>query len=525
MSRFSVLQFETGISSHDECASGVEIGFDSGSDKDVGDVLIHARKNKNISEDCRETNPKKAIAAARTTSRSPHGAAGPSSRRLPRSTQTEALPGTPAQLERYERPSRKDVLSATAGIQRELQACFAQLSASSEIYERCSDTDEQRWITVNRLRKQISGLSKTIDLLYREKAAMTEKLVAMNGKERHTGSGRPEQQGEFAGAGRFANDALKGLRTVVDLEMRLQSQQHRLQTENLPLTEEKRIVAQVSFLEGRGRLLILQRQAASAESASAPNEGLTPSQKLVKDRNCTYRKIQSNKAQRAAIVSQPEIVLKEDEAASKIVPGLLSISEREAIKRRIGKLKGEIQQAWKTFAKESRKLRLTEDSSLAQKGAGKQHTHETGRGRWAPAAASRETYEEQQRQMADRALLCSRAIAYLERVLIDSGEEGDSHSQNAPAAAAQEGIRETGLNVFVRKSRKSGRKMLTKTSSPPSQPTGPALPDRRDAALRDHPTPQIVAFTVLGVALPRRVSEVRPALETLKAMSVLFKAL
>lgn len=463
------------------------------------------------------------------------------------------LPPIPDEpIKRLPEPSRTELQEKIDAHDTIVKACFDRLSASRSFYDQRSKIRDAGKSEFDTARKTLADLNEKCRVLFEERKRISANLKDIKEADiaARSASGSSSGHADIPGAGKDGSAALKGIRTIEQLENRIIDLQSTLETSSHSMSEEKKIVAQISFLEYKGRTIIEGRDQSFKDEMVAKETRALSRKELEDKRKAQDTKIDAMKAQ---VEAQRKIVdgirAKQDEEINKLASSTTDI-DRDEEKKKIGEQKAAIRELRDAFQKELDAWYLNERMHYEQQKIIKRKKWEAQQ---AEREARRKEWEEEQAQYPEpdpwqsEKDMCTGLTMYLQTILGETVEKPSlmvlrpnkpdvaptlrsTDAGSTPAReistvgkaigkatqADQGGFESLAFSDFVNKRGKGGKgKKGRRVSTAAVDGTeGPAEP--ADAALKPHSIDFLTAFTKLEITAPNKISEVRAALELVK---------
>eukprot|EP00178_Gracilaria_changii_P006743 TRINITY_DN2194_c0_g1_i1.p1 TRINITY_DN2194_c0_g1~~TRINITY_DN2194_c0_g1_i1.p1 ORF type:complete len:636 (+),score=150.36 TRINITY_DN2194_c0_g1_i1:337-2244(+) len=475
----------------------------------------------------------------------PNGeSAQPNKNRKPRRERLplpDPIPDTP--VKRYPEPNRAELQKKIDTIDADLQACFDRLNSTRAFNDQRQKIRESGKPTFDAARKAISELNEQCRVLFEKRKVITNKLKEV--RDALSTRNPASSAVEVPGAGKDGNEALKNVRTVEELDQRIQDLQYRMETESLSIAEEKKIVNQIAFLQHKGRDFIRDRSELIKNEKSAKEARIATRKELEEARKAQDIAIDAAKAK----LEEQKKVLNdfraEEEAKIKKLQDTVPQIDRTAERKKISELKAQIKKMREDFDDERDQWYLNERIHYEQQKIAKRKKYEEIQ---AEREARRKAWEAEQAQYPEphpyqeEKDMCSGLIVYLQTLLGETVNKPNvnlapSKSGNAPSLKATATTREisTGGKVigkkntlnddfenlafsnYVKKGGKKGKKARGRSSASSIDV------NTAETQLKPHSIDYLTAFTRLDIKPPNKISEVRIALEAVKEKAAYYE--
>lgn len=453
----------------------------------------------------------------------------------------EVIPETP--VKRYAEPSRTDMQAAVEVEDAKLRTCFDRLNSTRAFYDERQKIREESKPAFDAARLVYNKMNDDCRTLFEERKAISNKLKDLKEADIAAraagGSGK-----EMVGAGKDGQEALKGIRTIEELEERIKEMQYKMETNSMTIAEEKKIVGQISFLTHKGRDFIVERDRAFKDEKAAKDQRVTTRKELEEARREVDTRIDALKAKLTEQKKKVDDIRAKQEERIEKLQKKNSVIDRDAERKKIGQLKAAIRQIREDYQVELDKWYLNERIHIEQQKIAKRKKYEAIQ---AEREARRKAWEAEQAQYPEpdpyqhEKDMCSGLTVYLQTLLgetvakptVNLAPEKAKLSLKSTGAARQvtssgkaigkstvsndSGFENLAFSDFVKKSGGKSRGKKNRRSSAPTTDSG-----AEDATLKPHSIDYITAFTQLDIKPPTKLSEVRAALEAVKAKKVYY---
>ncbi|KAI0564345.1 Nuclear segregation protein Bfr1 [Gracilaria domingensis] len=468
----------------------------------------------------------------------PNKARKPRRERLPL---PDPIPETP--VKRYPEPNRVELQKKIDTIDTELQACFDRLNSTRAFNDQRQKIRESGKSTFDATRKAISELNDECRVLFEKRKVISNKLKEVRDalSARNTGSSAVE----IPGAGKDGNDALKNVRTLEELDQRVEDLQYRMETESLPIAEEKKIVNQIAFLQHKGRDFIRERAELIKNEKNAKEARIATRKELEEARKAQDIAIDAAKAK----LEEQKKILTDfragEEAKIKKLQDTVPQIDKTAERKKISELKTQIKKMREDFEDERDQWYLNERVHYEQQKIAKRKRYEEIQ---AEREARRKAWEAEQAQYPEphpyqeEKDMCSGLIVYLQTLLGKTVDKPNvnlapAKSGNAPSLKTNASTREISsggkaigkkntlhndfenlaFSDYVRKGGKRGKKARGRSSAASIDV------NTAETQLKPHSIDYLAAFTRLDVKPPNKISEVQAALEAVKEKATYYE--
>ena len=437
-------------------------------------------------------------------------------------------------VDRYPIPNRSRVQSDSRALKERLTACFQKLDAFRAFQEERKKLLEARRPERNDALKAVSTQGPKIGELFKKKAAIKAELKLINAEQAAARAAGGVAE-EMAGAGKVANEAVKGLRSAAEVDARIEEYQIHQQTNTMTIAEERDLVKQISFLTQKGRDFVVKRESARGQQKAAAAARQNRRQQLLKQRHAIDQEIDCAKGVREGAKKDLNRVQVEDHESCTQLPGFMPLAELRVVRKTIGPLKKEIRAIWEAFDREMQEWDLNNRIYVAQTQALRRKRRQTlvheRRTEQNPTWQQGQAREEQE-QLDARKSLCITALRYLERVRQHSPEPALCPAQtrpcnqssghmapmaiSAPADAADAALHDVWGNVYL-KVRKPRRKACAAASHAKVTSTSGVVEE--DQIREELSSREVTAFTMLGIPRPKRKEDVGALIEHIQGMA------
>ena len=436
-------------------------------------------------------------------------------------------------VDRYPVPNRSRVQSDSRALKERLTACFQKLDAFRAFQEERKKLLEARRPERNDALKAVSTQGPKIGELFKQKAAIKAELKLLNDEQAAARAAGGVAE-EMAGAGKVANEAVKGLRSAAEVDARIAEYQIHLQTYTMTIAEERDLVKQISFLTQKGRDFFVKRESARGQQKAAAVARQNRRQQLLKQRHATDQEIDCAKGVREGAKKDLNRVQAEDHESCTQLPGFMPLAELRAVQKTIGPLKKKIRAIWEAFDREMQEWDLNNRIYVAQTKAlrrKRRQTMQQERRAEQHATWQQGPAREEQEQLEARKSLCITALRYLERVRQHSPEPALSPAQtrppnqslghmepmaiSAPAHAGDATVPDVWGNVYLKVRKPRRRACAAASHAKVASKSGVVEEDQIREELSSR---EVTAFTMLGIPRPKRKQDVGALIELIQGM-------
>lgn len=460
----------------------------------------------------------------------------------------DPIPDLP--VKSYPEPSKTALQARVAEEDAKLQQCFDRLNSTRAFYDHRQKIRDAGKPAFDAARKVFNDLNDHCRALFEERKDLSNKLKDIKDADIAARSAANAASNDLVGAGKDGAEALKGLRTMEELDARIHDLEYRLETGSFSILEEKKIVAQISFLNHKGRDFISGRDKSYKDEKAAKDHRIASRKELEDARNKQDALIDAAKAKLEEQKKVVDDVRAQQEAQIKELQGTTSDIDRDAEKKKIGEIKAVVRKLRDDFQDELDKWYLNERIHYEQQKIAKRKKYEAAQ---AERDARRKAWEAEQAQYPEpdpyqeQKDMCSGLTVYMQTLLGETVEKPSVNlapeKSGAPppptlktasntreitaegkaigksTVANDSGFESLAFSDFVKK---SGNKSKNKKGRRSAGPATDASAEAQDLSLKPHSIDYIAAFTELGIKPPNKISEVRAALEAVKAKKAYY---
>lgn len=458
----------------------------------------------------------------------------------------------------YPAPDKEELQKKLDEENDKMQECYARLSKTRQFLDERQKIRDGTKPAFDAARKELGQLNSECRVMFEERKALSARIKEL--REMAT-SGANKVFNELTGAGKDGTDALKDVNNMQDLEAKIREYQYRLETESMPIIEEKKIVSKISFLTHKGRDFIQQRDL-SSKNAKAENEARKATRAELEQKraaldvriDATKEKMEEKKKELDEIRAKQ---VEEEKKLTDTTPEVNRDDERKKIaeiRTVMRKMRDDFQDKLDKWYLNRRIIAEQQKIAKRKKYEALQAVREEKRKAW---EAEQAQYPEPHPYQAEKDM-CSGLTVYLKTLLGETiekpainlrgenGAAGVAPSLKANGGATREitvggtkvgksargmtdGFEDLAFSDFVkpkkgRKGRKSGS--LTHSNSgaePASNASSGAQVADEESALKPHSIDYLTAFSKLGIKPPNRLSEVRDALDAVVAKAAFYE--
>lgn len=453
----------------------------------------------------------------------------------------DPIPDTP--VKRYPEPNRTELQKKIDVVDAQLQKCFDRLNSTRAFHDERQKIREAGKPTFEAARKAIAELNEQCSALFEERKDINAKLKEI--RDAGASARNATSSFEVPGAGRDGNEALKNVRTIEELEQRIEDYEMLLQRESMSMAKEKRLVNQISFLKFKARDFILERAEILKNEKNAKESRLALRKELEETKKQQDVAIDTAKAK---LEEQKKILTDlraEEDAQIKKLQETIPQVDRAAERKKIVELKAEIKKMREDFDVERDNWFLNERIHIEQQKIAKRKKYEQIQ---AEREARRKAWEAEQAQYPEphpyqeEKDMCSGLTVYLQTLLGETVEKSNvnltpSKADNAPSLKTTPTSREittggkaigknaTGsdfgdlaFNDYMKKRGKSKNKRVRGRPSSATVDVSAA----ENVQLKPHSIDYLTAFSRLEIKPPNKISEVRAALDAVKEKAAYY---
>lgn len=195
-----------------------------------------------------DEDPKKAAAPAAGSARAAAPRKKPPQREL-------VIPDEP--VKRYPEPAKAELDAKLEPLRAQVAEARTKLEAAlthSKARKAVLDSHEA---SISAARKAHKGLQEALNAKFTAKKVITDQIAALRAQEQAT------RRGGGSGGGSGIESSLRGLKSVEQVEQRIQDLEYRMHTESLSMAEEKKLIAIIAYLRHKGRAALVAADAAS----------------------------------------------------------------------------------------------------------------------------------------------------------------------------------------------------------------------------------------------------------------------
>lgn len=448
----------------------------------------------------------------------------------------DPIPTTP--VKRYSEPSREELNEKIFVHQAAVRECFEKMTAMRSFFDKRTKIRESGKEEFDAARKRMTQKNDELRALFDSKKSLTSQIKALRDADMNA-----RNEAASSATGR-ESDALKGLKTVEDVDNCIKDLEYTLAVQSVPLAQEKKIISQISYLKHTGRQIIVGKDQAFQQEKAAKQARLDKRIELESMRKDIDMKIDASKAVLEDFKKEIDgIRAKQDTEINMLAEGTKGL-DYDKMWKKINEERGKIRKLRNDFFVELDNWYLNERIHFEQVKIAKKKKWEAQN---AEREARRKAWEEEQAQYPEpdpyqkEKDMCAGLIVYLQTLLGETVEKTGTKSllekpDVAPSLKNSEDKKRTisGGGKSIGKSSKSTKseefEMLAFSSFMQKKGKSKGKKGRRNSvsvagtessssgseALKPHSIDLLAAFTHLEIAPPTKMSGVRAALNAAK---------
>lgn len=444
-----------------------------------------------------------------------------------------------APVKRIPEPSRAEMLKKTDEHDALIREAFDKLASAKVFFEKRTKIREAGRDEFDAARKRMSQKNDELRAMFDKKKGLTAEIKALRNVDMNA-------RNEAASSSVRDSDALKGLKTVEDVDNRIRDLEYTISVESMPMQQEKKIIAQIAFLKHTGRQIIVGKDQAFQQEKAAKQARMDKRTELETLRKELDKKIDAAKVTLEQFKKEVDgIRSKQDAEINKLAEETQSI-DREKVKESISEHKQAIRKLREEFFIELDNWYLNERIHVEQVRIAKRKKWEA---QVAEREARRKAWEEEQAQYPEpdpyqkEKDMCSGLTVYLQTLLGETIEKTGTKSlltktgvapslKNADDSKNSRTISSAGKpigkssktskaeefemlafsNFMQKKGKAKGKKGRRGSVSAAATESTSATAE----TLKPHSIDLLAAFTHLEITPPNKMSEVREALDAVK---------
>lgn len=449
-------------------------------------------------------------------------------------------------VKRYPQPPRDDLNKKVAEEEAKLQECFDRLSVNKTYYEKSRKIRDDSKPAFDAARKKVIALNDECRNLFEERKSLSARIKTLRDADIAARSNTNAGPIEVAGAGKDGNDAIKNVRNMDELEARIDELKYRLETESMPIAEEKRIIAQISFLTHKGRDVIRERDESLKNELAAKESRGVSRRELEEARTALDTRIDQAKAKLDEQKKIADGIRHSQDGELKKLRDETPEVDRDAERKKITDIKTNIRAIRDEYQSALDKWYLNERIFIEQVKVAKKKKRDAIN---AEREAKRKAWEAEQAQYPEphpyqfEKDMCAGLTVYLQTLLGETVEKPSVNlrksDKSAPSLKANDTTRvieekgqaigksvsndsmfgDLAFSDFMKKDSKPKAKKGRRGSTAPVGDTVTG----DDSSLKPHSIDYLTAFSKLDIKPPNKMSEVRAALEAVKAKAAFYE--
>lgn len=453
-------------------------------------------------------------------------------------------------VKRYTEPSKSELQTEVDAVDSKIQVCFDRLNTTRAFYDERQKIRDAGKPAYDAARKRFNELNETCRLFFEARKEISTKLKSLREADM-AARNASSSFFEMPGVGKDGNEALKSIRTIEELDARIKELEYSLGVNTYSMLEEKKIVTQISFLQNKGRDFILSKDKSYKDEKAAKEVRIGTRKELEEARGKQDVLIDAAKTKVDAQKKVVDAIRAEHEDQIKKLQVNSADIDRDAEKKKIGEMKGAIRKLRDDFQVKLDKWYLNERIHYEQQKIAKRKKYEAVQ---AEREARRKAWEEEQAQYPEpdpyqeQKDMCSGLTVYMQTLIgetvgkpsvnlrgtssgVAPSLKTTSNTREISAAGKAIGKLATGkgdefeslaFSDFVKKSGKSKGKKGRRAAG---ASTTDSSSEAADTPLKPHSIDYLTAFTELEITPPKRLSEVRAALDKVKEKKAYYDAL
>jgi len=170
-------------------------------------------------------------------------------------------------VKRYPEPPKADLDAKLEPLRAQVAEARAKQDAALTHSRARKAVLESHEANISAQRKAHKGLQEALSAKFAAKKTITDQIAQLRAQEQST------RRGGGSGGGGIES-CLRGLKSAEAVEHRIQELEYRMNTESLPMAEEKKLIATIAYLRHKGRAAL-----AAADAASVSRDELEASRK------------------------------------------------------------------------------------------------------------------------------------------------------------------------------------------------------------------------------------------------------
>lgn len=160
-------------------------------------------------------------------------------------------------VKRYPEPAKAELEAKLEPLRAQVAEARAKLDAAITHSKARKAVLESHEGSISAARKAHKGLQEALNAKFAAKKVITDQIATLRTQEQAT------RRGGGSGGGSGIESCLRGLKSVEQVEQRIQDLEYRMHTESLPMAEEKKLINIIAYLRHKGRAALVAADAAS----------------------------------------------------------------------------------------------------------------------------------------------------------------------------------------------------------------------------------------------------------------------
>lgn len=305
----------------------------------------------------------------------------------------DPLPDKP--VKRYNEPSRAELQAGIDKVDKEMQACFDRLKSMKDFYDQRNKIKESTRPAFEKAKGEAATLNTELKALFDKKKDVSAEIKKVRDADYASIAAERADRSDVAGAGKDNNSAMRGLRTLEDLNKKIHDLEIQQSTSSMSLQDEKKLVASISFLTSQGREIIASKDKQFKDERAAKDARALQRKTLEDQRKALDAQIDEKKAKTDEKRKAIDKVLAEQDKAIKEITSDASDVDRDAERAKIQSLKNKIKGLRDTYQKDHEAWYINERVALEQAKMKKKKMWEAAQ---AERDAKRKEWEDEQAQ-------------------------------------------------------------------------------------------------------------------------------
>lgn len=305
----------------------------------------------------------------------------------------DPLPEKP--VKRFNEPSRAELQAGIDKVDKEVQACFDRLKSTKDFYDQRNKIKESTRPAFEKAKGEAATLNAELKTLFDKKKDVSAEIKKIRDADYASSAAERADRSDVAGAGKDNNSAMRGLRTLEDLNNRIRDLEIQQSTSSMSLQEEKKLVVSISFLTSQGREIITSKDKQFKDERAAKDARASQRKTLEDQRKALDAQIDEKKAKTDEKRKAVDKVLAEQDKAIKEITNVASDVDRDAERTKIQSLKNKIKGLRDNYQKDHEAWYINERVAQEQAKIKKKKMWEAAQ---AERDAKRKEWEEEQAQ-------------------------------------------------------------------------------------------------------------------------------